>query len=174
MDPGLATRPPPEMTVRQAREIYFRENGFSLAMYTEPSFDVPIGPISVRLPNPPARQRTVGAHDLHHVLTGYGTDWFGEIEVSAWEVRAGLARNPVAWMICIPFNLLGLIVCPRRLFRARRAGKGARSLLGADVDRNALLDLTLADARQRHGIPREGVADRPARLNQRAPLPTDD
>ncbi len=149
--------------------MYLRENGFSLAMYSEPTFVVPVGPLSVRLPNPPERQRVVGAHDLHHVLCGYGTDWIGEIEVSVWEVRAGLGRSWVAWTISLPLALLGLLVSPRRAHRVWRAAKGARSLLGRDADREVLLDLPVGEARRRHGVPTHGAADHPARLNRRAP-----
>jgi hypothetical protein len=35
----LATRFEPEARVREARGLYLRENGFSLAMYEEPSFE---------------------------------------------------------------------------------------------------------------------------------------
>ncbi len=165
----FATPIPPEMTVRVARDLYLRENGFSLAMYSEPTFALPIGPLSVRLPNPPERQRVVGAHDPHHVLCGYGTDWIGEIEVSVWEVRGGLGRSWVAWAISFPLALLGLLVCPRRACRAWRAAKGAKSLLVRDADRGALLDLPVGEARHRHGVPTHGAADHPARLNHRAP-----
>ncbi len=165
----FATPIAPEITVREARDLYLRENGFSLAMYSEPTFAVPVGPLSVRLPNPAERQRVVGAHDLHHVLCGYGTDWIGEIEVSVWEVRAGLGRSWVAWTISLPLALLGLLVSPRRAHRVWRAAKGARSLLGRDADREALLDLPVREARRRHGVPTHGAADHPARLNRRAP-----
>jgi hypothetical protein len=73
----LATPITPEMTVREARDLYFCESGFSLALYNEATFAVPVGPLSVQLPNPPERRRVVSAHDLHHVLCGYGTDWIG-------------------------------------------------------------------------------------------------
>lgn len=165
----LATASTPQMSVREARDLYLRENGFSLAMYDEPSFTVPVGPWKLRLPNPPARQRVVAAHDLHHVLTGYGTDWFGEIEVSAWECRAGLGRSIVAWTICIPFTLAGLLVSPRRTLRALRSARGSRSLLLADASVPALLELPLGEARRARGLPEHGVSDRPARLNASAP-----
>ncbi len=165
----FATPIAPEITVREARDLYLRENGFSLAMYSEPTFVVPVGPLSVRLPNPPERKRVVGAHDLHHVLCGYGTDWIGEIEVSVWEVRAGLGRSWIAWTFCLPAALMGLVVCPRRAYRAWRAAEGAHSLLGPNADREALLDLPVGEARRRQGVPTHGAADHPARLNRRAP-----
>ena len=168
--PRYATPASEEMSVREARDLYLRENGFTLAMYREPSFTVPVGPFTIRLPNPPERQRVVDAHDLHHVLTGYGTDWTGEVEVSVWEVRGGMGGSWIAWMICIPFALAGFVVRPRQAFRAWQDAKGSRSLLGREVDRQAILDLPVAEARRRHGIPARGASRHPARLNPRAPL----
>ena len=46
--------------------------------------------ITFPLPNPPSRQIAVRLHDLHHVVTGYGTDPVGEAEISAWELRRGI------------------------------------------------------------------------------------
>ena len=40
-------------------------------------------------PNTDSRKRAVPLHDLHHILTGYKTDWMGEAEIGAWELRAG-------------------------------------------------------------------------------------
>ena len=61
-DARAATPVSPEFTVREARDTYLRENGFSLEMYSEPSFAVPVGPWTLRLPNPPERQRVIGKH----------------------------------------------------------------------------------------------------------------
>ena len=36
-----------------------------------------VGPIPLGFPNSDARRRAVKLHDLHHVLTGYGTTWTG-------------------------------------------------------------------------------------------------
>jgi hypothetical protein len=158
----LATAPAPETRVRDARDLYLRENGFSLEMYRQPTFEVPLGPWNLRLRNPPSRQRVIAAHDLHHVLTGFGTDWIGEIEVAAWECGAGLGRNPFAWRVCVPFALYGLLRCPRRTWRAWRRGRGARSLLLGDVSIESLLDLTLAEARRVRGLDETGAVDRTA------------
>jgi len=164
----LATTFAPQMRVRDARDVYLRENGFSLGMYEEPNFEVPVGPWTLRLRNPPARQRVVAAHDLHHLLTGYGTDWLGEIEVSAWECGAGLGRSTFAWRVCVPLTLFGLLRCPRLTWRAWRQGRKARSLLLGDVSVESLLDLPLGEARCSRGLAKTGAAERPARLNPRA------
>ena len=112
----LGTPQTPDVRVRDARDVYLRENGFCLAMYDEPTFSLPVGRWMVRLPNPPTRQRVIAA--LHHVLTGYGTDFPGEIEISVWECRAGLGRSLAAWLICVPLAVFGLVWRPRLVLRA--------------------------------------------------------
>ncbi len=49
-----------------------------------------IGPIPFAYPNTKARKRLVLAHDLQHLLTGYGTDLIGEAELGAWELGTGV------------------------------------------------------------------------------------
>lgn len=93
---------------------------------------VKLGPLPIPVPNPPARVHALKLHDLHHILTGYGTDWRGEYEISGWEVGAGLHRNPIGWMFCTMGFTAGLVVSPRRTVRAFARGRKGRSLLGQD------------------------------------------
>jgi hypothetical protein len=167
----LATPIGPEMHVRAARDVYLRDNGFSLEMYGKPTFELPtaVSGWTITLPNPPARRRAVALHDLHHVLTGYGTDWAGELEISAWEVRAGLGGRWVAWLICMPMMLLGFVQRPRRTLAAFRAARGARSLFVGDESPDDWLDLSVAEARDRLGLPASGVAAHLAHLTRNAP-----
>lgn len=165
----LACRIDPAARLRDARDVYLRENGFSMETYTQPTFRVPFGRWTLTLPNPRARQRVIAIHDIHHVLTGYGTDLVGECEVAAWEVRSGMGRNWFAWYICLGTSLLGLLRCPARTATAFRAGAGCRSLLNLSALPAALLETTVAEARRRQGIPERGCARAPARLNRDAP-----
>ena len=41
------------------------------------------GPVRFAFPNTAGRVRAVRYHDLHHVVTGYATDWTGEAEIGA-------------------------------------------------------------------------------------------
>jgi hypothetical protein len=168
---GFATPISKAATVREARNRYLADNGFSLEMYAHKTFEVPVGPFTLSLPNPPSRQAAVAAHDLHHVLTGYGTDLRGEVEVSCWELRAGVGRSPLIWWIVGSAVLAGLLRFPRLSWRALKRARGARSLLRPDTNLDDLLPLSVACARERLGVPEDGVAERPAKLNPRAPGP---
>ncbi len=71
----------PDSTVREGRDAYLADNGFDMAGYTAKTFALPMFGREVHLPNPPSRQRALARHDLHHALTGYGTDYIGEAEI---------------------------------------------------------------------------------------------
>lgn len=166
---ALATPAEPAATLRQARDMYLCENGFTTDAYTDPTFQVPMGRWTLHLPNPRARQRVVAMHDVHHLLTGYGTDFVGECEISAWELRAGLGRNWFAWYICPTLSFLGLLRCPSRTLAAFRAAKGSRSLLHLRKFPEEILDLSVAEARRQQRVPEDGAARNPASLNRGAP-----
>ncbi len=106
---------------------------------------VKLGPIPIPIPNPPSRVQALKLHDVHHIVTGYGTDWIGEYEISGWEVGAGLHTNPVAWTFCLMGHTAGLVVCPRKTVRAFARGRRCRTLLDQDPD--VVFGKTLAEGR---------------------------
>src|SRR5688500_9797161 len=114
-------------SVREGRDAYLDDNGFSMDGYTAPTFTLPILGRPMTFPNPPTRQRAIARHDLHHALTGYGTDYAGEAEIGLWELRAG-CNTLFLWLINLAAVALGLFIAPRRLLRAWRDAAGARSL----------------------------------------------
>jgi hypothetical protein len=143
--------------VAAARSRYLAVNGLRAEDYDLPRFDVRVGRVTVRLPNPRARRAAVALHDLHHVATGYATDWIGEIQVSAWETGAGLGGLWVAWSICVPFFVAGLVVRPRLTWDAYRAGRSCRSLFAQTTSLDELLSLRVSELRERIGLPPEGL-----------------
>src|SRR5690606_11263295 len=96
--PQRVTHMPPEWTLRQGRDRYLADNGFTMDEYSASTFAIELLGRKLRLPNPPSRQRVIALHDLHHLLTGYGTDLTGEGEIGAWELRAG-CNTPFLWLI---------------------------------------------------------------------------
>ncbi len=77
------------LVMEEARDVYLAANGFNIRDYGASTFTLGFGGFRVKFPNVAARKRVIPLHDLHHVLTGYGTDWMGEAEIGAWELRAG-------------------------------------------------------------------------------------
>lgn len=146
-------------TVREGRDEYLAQNGFSMDAYTKPTFTLPFLGREWTLPNPPARQRAISRHDLHHALTGYGTDYAGEAEIGIWELRAG-CNTAFLWFINGLAVALGVFVAPRRIVRAWREAEGARSLYVDGRAYDALLDLDLVELRKACGVPEDGIRAR--------------
>jgi len=130
-------------TVGTALRDYFRREGLP----EDGGIDLPwvhlrVGKVPLAFPNIPARRAAVRYHDVHHLLTGYRTDWAGEAEIGAWEIGGGLGRYWVGWLLDAGAMALGAVAWPRRTLRAfvrgRRTGNLYRQpfepLLAAGVD----------------------------------------
>ncbi|TNE85586.1 MAG: hypothetical protein EP330_25020 [Deltaproteobacteria bacterium] len=74
------------------------------------------------------RARVLPVHDLHHLLTGYGTDEIGEGEVSAWALGAGNRHHLFGLIYDCGGFLVGLPQAPGRLFQAFVRGRRGRTL----------------------------------------------
>ena len=112
-------------------------------------------------------------HDLHHVATGYGTDYAGEGEISAWELRRGIrALGLYTGSIVLSVALLGLLVAPLRTLRAFIAGGRAASLFThGGLPYDAVLSLSIAELRAHLNLPEQGLCDRPRGLSSLASAP---
>ena len=138
-------------TLREARSQYFENNGLGKdGGYGDTWVDFKIGPIPFPFPNSAARVRAVRYHDLHHMLTGYRTDFHGEMEISAWEIAAGCKGFVVAWQLNLAGMFGGATYMPRRIFRAFVRGRHSRSLYGLPLE--PLLDQSVAQVRERTGL----------------------
>ena len=153
---------PADWPVRRALEAYLAENGFSRDEYDAPVVTVTFWSITFPVPNPPSRQIAVRLHDLHHVLTGYGTDPEGEAEISAFEMRRGLqVFSFFVKLIVVSGALFGLFHSPRRTLRAWRAGYHPDKIPLQEAtlaNYERLLDLSVGELREVYGVEREGIA----------------
>lgn len=113
-------------TLLGARDRYLHDNGFE-SSYEERWVKLKAGPIPIWFPNAPGRVRAVKLHDLHHLVTGYATDWTGEAEIGAWEVASGCGSFAWAWALNLTALPIGLVLAPRRLFRAWVRGRRSRN-----------------------------------------------
>jgi hypothetical protein len=149
-------------SIREARDLYFKRNGFSLDAYSAPTFTLKLLGVPFTFPSTANRKRALPLHDLHHILTGYGTNWIGEAEISAWELRAGglsLARfGMVVYWLDGSGVILGLFMSPRRIWRAFRAARGQRTLFDEAEPYEKLLEMGVEDLRRSLGIPVGGLA----------------
>ncbi len=92
-------------------------------------------------------QRGLPAHDTHHMLNGYKTNWVGECETAAWELASGGCGPHVAyWIDRVFFLAIALLMAPIRTVRAWRRGWGQQNLYR--LDRDQLLAMELAEVRR--------------------------
>lgn len=140
-------------TVRAGRDRYLAANSLSLESYTERGFPVYVGRWPIRLPNP----GLLPLHDLHHVVTGFGTGLVGEAEISAYELRAG-CRSLMVFILCVGAIFFGMFLAPARIYRAWKGSRGARTLYHTAIPYDELLDMSVVELRRQLGIPPEGLA----------------
>jgi hypothetical protein len=165
---------PANWTVEAGRTAYLAENGFSLAGYDAPTSQAgQLFGIRFSVPNTPRHRWALMRHDLHHVATGYGTDYAGEGEISAWELRRGIrALGLYTGSIVLGVALLGASIAPLRTLRAFIAGGRSESLFRqGGLPYDALLSLSIAELRAYLNLPEHGLCDRPRRLSSLASAP---
>lgn len=150
------------ITVREAVDLYLEENRFSRDEYTKKTVPLKFGPWIFQFPNSPTRQRAIPLHDMHHAITGYGTDLIGEAEIGAWELRAG-CTNAFLYAINLVAVFTGMFISPGRVIRAWRRARGMRSLYESGLSADQLDRMTIDEARRLARVPEGGVADRSKR-----------
>lgn len=123
-------------------------------------FRVRIGPITLPLPNPPARKRAVYFHDVNHVATGYNTVFSeGEMLIAAFELGCGCGSFLIAWLINLSLFAVSLFVRPRSVFGAFVRGRRSRSIYGWP-DPSALPNTTVGELRAKLAIPADDPTPR--------------
>ena len=167
-----------EITVREARDAYLAENGFTIEGYDAKWTDASFLGIRFRVLNTQRHRVGIMIHDLHHVVTGFGTDLVGEGEISVWEARRGLrALGAYVGSIVISGALMGFVLSPRRAIEAWRASRGGQSLFplctlekGAfETGYDVLLSKKVGDLRRELGVADGGIAAHPRKLHAYAP-----
>lgn len=172
LDPPARALPiAPDRSVRDGRDAYLAENGFSVAAYDDAWTEASFFGLDFKVPNTRRHRRALMRHDLHHVATGYGTDLAGEAELSAWEIRTGLRGVDLyVGSIIVAGAMAGLVLYPRRTLAAWRQGREAKAnLFGDPLAYAELLDLDVAGLRARMGVAREGVYRGTRGLHPNAP-----
>lgn len=135
-----------DLSLKDALRVYFDANGFGPdGGYPAAWVDLKLGPIPIPFPNSDARRRAVRFHDLHHIATGYQTNYAGEFEISAWEIATGCRDFIAAWQLNLSGMLGGLLVYPRRTFRAFIRGRHTKNFYGENYE--PLLGLSVQAAR---------------------------
>jgi len=118
------------MSLRAARALFFERGNLGKdGGYSGRWVRVESKPIAFYFPNCRSRVAAARLHDLHHITAEYDTDWAGEAEIAGWEIASGCTYYYVAWILNLGAFAVGLIVAPRRLFRAFVRGRRAQTNL---------------------------------------------
>ena len=123
------------MTLHDELAAFYRKSGFGEVVGERP-LTVPVytGCMLVPLPNIETRRRYLKYHDLHHLVTGYSVGRIGEGEVSAWELgTASMFVSPTLGTMNLIALSTGLVLEPKRMWRAFRRGFTSRNLYPAGV-----------------------------------------
>jgi hypothetical protein len=141
-----------EATIGELRAEYFRQRGFpadggSSARWVR----YPLFGGHIVLPNVKSRQRALPLHDLHHLVTGYDTSWRGEAEIAAWELAAGCHGYVAAWVLNLAAFAIGVVIAPRRLWRAFVRGRASTTLYRHHWS-DRYLSMRLAELRELLGV----------------------
>ena len=157
----LAQPYPADWSVEHALEVYLAENGFTKEEYDKPVIELTFWWITCPFPNPKSRHMAIRFHDLHHVVTGYGTDPTGEAEISAFELRRGIGVfSRFVQAIVLSGAAFGLLHSPRRTVAAWTAARSPQrvGLQPPDMARyTELLGLTVGELRAVYGVPPGGL-----------------
>ena len=146
----------PELTLGEARARLFAEGNLGEdGGYGSDWVWLKLWRIPFAFPNTAGRRRAVRFHDLHHVLTGYPTTWRGEFEIAAWEVAGGVNRYWEGWLLDLLGFAAGLIVYPRRVYRAFMRGRRSANLYFETWD-DSILRRLVGVERRRLGLDTDG------------------
>ncbi len=163
---------PAEWSAEQALEAYLNENGFTRDEYDKPVVHITFWWLTFPFPNPPSRHMAIRMHDLHHVVTGYGTDPTGEGEISAFELRRGIGI--FSWFvrgIVISGTIFGFLHSPKRTlsaWKAARSDRGVGLQPATKARYDELMQMTVGELRKTYGVPPRGLTG-PRALHYAAP-----
>jgi hypothetical protein len=141
---------PDTLTLAEARSLFFARSGLGAdGGYNARWVRVETRPFPVYFPNTTGRVEAAKLHDLHHIANEYETDWAGEAEIAAWEIASGCGRHLWAWFLNLGAFTVGMVLFPKRLYRAFIRGRHCANLYREDFPEPDLLNKSLDWLRDR-------------------------
>ena len=146
---------PDTMTLAEARSQFFARSGLGDdGGYRARWVRVETKPFPTYFPNTARRVEAAKLHDLHHIANEYATDWSGEAEIAAWEIASGCGRHGWAWILNLGAFMVGLVLFPKRLYRAFIRGRCCANLYREGFPESELATKSVSWLRDRCGIGR--------------------
>lgn len=148
---------PHDLTVLEARKIYFSNSGFSDHTYTDRWAKLPFLWFHIYLPNFSGRRKAIPLHDINHILTEYKTDWWGEWQIGAYEIGTGCGPYWAGWIISLQGIIAGAIFAPRKSVQAFARGRRSKGVYHFSNHESLLLE-KVGDLRENTTAPNETVS----------------
>jgi hypothetical protein len=141
------------MRLDEARALFFALSGLGEdGGYHARWVRVETKPFPVYFPNTVCRVEAAKLHDLHHIANEYETDWAGEAEIAAWEIASGCGRHGWAWLLNLGAFTVGMVLFPKRLYRAFIRGRHCSNLYRDGFPESELPNKHLDWLRDRLGL----------------------
>lgn len=111
------------MTVKEKLIEFYKKNNLAIdGSVNEDWNEFRISYFSFIFPN--LNKKGYLLHDVNHLLSGYGIDWYGEFETAAWEIGSGGRQGfGLSWFYPITGLILGIILTPKRTLAAYKQGR---------------------------------------------------
>lgn len=106
----------------------------------------------IPFPNTSSRKKALIFHDIHHIITGYQSDWQGEAEIAAWEISSGCGEYSAAWFLDLGGIAMGVLFFPKKTFRAFIRGQRTTNFYLSNYSKEELLRLSISDAQKKLGL----------------------
>jgi hypothetical protein len=103
------------------------------------------GKFFIPFPNTASRKKALMFHDIHHIATGYKSNWKGEAEIGAWEVSTGCGSYTAAWVLDLGVFALGLLIFPVATFKAFIRGRRTLNLYRNSYTYPQLMDMEIGE-----------------------------
>ncbi len=85
-----------------------------------------LGQLVLPLPNFRWRREALDIHDTNHLLTGFGFSAADECRLASWELGARCYSSIWARLLCLFLLMVGVLMGPRAVLAAFRAGRKHR------------------------------------------------
>jgi hypothetical protein len=103
----------------------------------------------IPFPNTVSRKKALVLHDIHHIVTGYQSDWQGEAEIAAWEVASGCGEYSAAWFLDLGGIAMGLFFYPVKTFKAFIRGRRTTNLYLGNYTKEDLLKMNIKEIQEK-------------------------
>lgn len=108
--------------------------------------------ITLYIPNWDARRKALLKHDVHHIVTGYKSNFLGETEIAAWEIGSGCWQYGAALALNMPGLAIGFWINLPKMFRAFVLGVRTRNLYSDMVSDTDATNMTVLQIREMLGL----------------------